>query len=294
MWDRITIFLSFTGIGDKTVWQDVIITAALLPVVLFLCKKFFEWWNKVRPSKIVFKNYISENSNIYIFHSQMSCADDNYNLKNNPKFITLYPRPLPTNSNNLGQLNKKNIDLVCSIANCESVADIFNILGIIKKTKNIHIGDLIKDWNVWSSPIFSVGFNPKTFKLIEKCNPIFFEQTNGILKIKNTDITFNSNLPNDAGIIQKTFNKESKYPVFIIAGLGTLGTSSATYILKNNFIKLGKLYGNNPFCVFLSVKTDEGKDSALIQKIIPKPEWFRIILHPMLYLSFKEKSYFDY
>jgi len=294
MWDKITTILNFTGIADKTVWQDVVISAFLIPPMILFFKKLFEWWNEGRPSRIIFKNYLAENQHVYIFHSQMSSADDSYNKKENPKFIAIFPNPTPTDHTSLGVQRRKNIDPICSIANTECVADVFNVLGSVNKTKNIFIGDLIKDWNVWSNPIFSVGFNPKTKKLIERCEPIFFEQMNGNLKIKNTNINFNSVLPNDAGIIQKTLDKESKNTVFILAGLGTTGTSAAGLILRNNFIKLGKLYGNDPFCVFLTTKIDEGKNSALIQKIIPKPKWYRVIVHPATYLNFKHKNYFAF
>lgn len=287
MWNRITNFLSFTGVEDKTVWQDVIFSSFLIPIIIFLGVKFLEWWSRIRPSRLIFKDYLNKNSNVYIFHSQMSSADDDYNLKNNAKFITRYPQPTPTNHANLGKQEKFNIDPVCSEADSECVADVFNILGLVQKTKNIYIGDLINDWNVWANPIFSIGFNPKTRKLIERCDPIFFELTNASLKIKNTSISFDAYLPNDAGIIQKTFDKESKNPAFILAGLGTLGTSEAGFILKNNFVKLGKLFGNDPFCVFLTVKIDEGKNSALIKKLVPNPKWYRIAMHPISYFSFK-------
>ena len=294
MWGKITTFLSFTGVEDKSVWQDVILSSFFIPVIIFLGLKLLEWWNKIRPSRLIFKDYLSKDANVYIFHSEMSGADDSWNFNKNQKYITRYPDPIPTDHAHLGIQQKLNIDPVSSGADSECVADIFNILGTVQKTKNIFIGSLINDWNIWSKPIFSVGFNPKTHKFIEKCGPIFFELDRTSLKIKNTNISYGSNLPNDAGIIQKTFDKELKNSVFILAGLGTLGTSEAGFISKNNFVKLGKLFGNDPFCVFLTVKTDEGKNSALIQKITPKPKWLRIILCPVLYFSFRKKGYFDY
>lgn len=293
MWDKITTFLSFTGIDDKTVWQDVLVSSLLIPIIIFWGVKFLKWWNSIRPTRLILKGFVSKNSLIYIFHSEMSGADDSWNFNQTQKYITRYPDPSPTDHTRLNVQQKLNIDPVSSCADSECVADIFNILGLVQKTKNIHIGNLINDWNMWSNPIFSVGFNPKTHKLIERCDPIFFELSDACLKVKGTSITFNDILPNDAGIIQKTFDKESKNPVFILAGLGTLGTSEAGFVLKNNFIRLGKLFGNNPFCVFLKVKIDEGKNSALIQKIVPNPKWYRIILHAVLYFDFKNKGYFE-
>ena len=291
MWEKITAFLSFTGIEDKAVWQDIIFGVILIPIAIYIYTRLLKWWNEIRPSRLIFKRYLNEDSNVYIFHSQMSSADNNWNLISNQKYITRFPQPNPNNHTNLGIQKKLNIDPVSSCADSECVADVFNILGQIQKTKNIYIGDLINDWNVWSDPMFLIGFNPKAEKLMEKGN-LFFELTNNTLKIKNTNISFDCILPNDAGIIQKTFDKESKNPTFILAGLGTMGTSASGYILKNNFIKFGKLFGDEPFCVFLNVKTDEGKNSALIQKIVPEPKIFRILTHPILYFDFKNKGYF--
>lgn len=292
MWDKITTLLSFTGVEDKSIWQDVFFSSLLIPITIYLGVKLLKWWGKIRPSRLVFKDYLAKDSRVYIFHSQMSSADDNWVLKNNAKYITRFPQPIPTNHANLGIQKKFNIDPVSSCADGECVADVFNILGLVHKTKNIFIGDLINDWNIWSDPIFSIGFNPKTHKLMERCDPIYYELSDDKIRIKNTDISFDSSLPNDAGIIQKTFDRESNKPVFILAGLGTTGTSAAGYVLKNTFVKLGKLFSGTHFCVFFKVKIDEGNKSASIQKIVPNPKWINVILHPLLYYNFSKKGYF--
>jgi len=224
----------------------------------------------------------------------MSGADNAWNFNPDQKYITRYPEPLPTDHTNLGTQRKLNIDPVLSEAEAECLADVYNILGKVGKVNNINLGDLINDWNIWSDPIFSVGFNPKTNKLIEKCSPIYFELIDGLLLIKSKNITYNAILPNDAGIIQKTFTKDTNNPVFILAGLGTIGTSATGYILRQYFIKIGKLFGSNPFCIFLKVKIDEGRTSAFIDKILPAPSWCRIILYPLTYYSFRKKNIFKF
>lgn len=295
-WNTITTSLSFTGVKDLTVWQDVFISAFLIPIVIFLGSKILVWWNSTRPSKLLFKSCLGKDNDILIFHSQMSGADDNYNFNPNQKYITRYPDPLPSNHSNLGVQQKKNIDPVLSEAETECLTDVYNILGIVGKVKNINIGDLIDDWNMWSCPIISVGFNPKTIKLMEKCDPIHFELLlpRGELKVKDCNISFGSRVPNDAGIVQKTFIKDTDIPVFILAGLGTMGTSSAGYVLKQNFVEIGKLFGSVPFCIFLKVKIDEGRAAAVINKICPKPKWWRVFLYPFAYYRFTKKNYFKY
>jgi hypothetical protein len=127
MWNEITFFLNFTGVKDKTVWQDVFFSSFLIPIMIFLGVKFLEWWNERKPAYLIFKDCLAKDSNIYIFHSQMSSADQNYNLIDSPKYITRYPNPIPTDHTNLEKQRKCNIDPVCSEADSKCVADIFNI-----------------------------------------------------------------------------------------------------------------------------------------------------------------------
>ena len=292
MWDEIVSLMNFTGIVDKTVWQDVIISSFLIPLMIFLFSELRKWWDKTRPSHQILKDYIDNDTDIYIFHSQMSAADENFNLKSKQNYISRFPQPIPSNSANLGAQKKFNIDPVSSGADGECVATIFNILGLVQKTRNIHIGDIIRDWGLWAVPMFLVGFNPKTEKIIERGVPIDFEMVGSAFKIKNSNISYGCIFPDDAGVIQKTFDRDFDNPIFILAGLGTTGTSAAGLILKNNFVSFGKLFGNDRFCVFLKAKIDEGNTSASIQKIVPKPKWYRIFIHPLLYFSFKNKDYF--
>lgn len=294
IWDKITSFLTFTGVEDKTVWQDVAVSSFVIPIVILLFIKLLEWWNKNRPSRLIFKDYLPQSRDVYVFHSEMSAANADWSQNYNPKYISRFPNPTPTNHANLDIQHKINIDPVSSVADGECVADIFNILGRVRKTERIHLGSLTKDWNKWSVPIFSVGFNPKTNKLLEKCVPVDFELTSDFhsLKLKGDSSVLDDQSPNDAGVIQKTFEAESKMPVFILAGIGTTGTSAAGCVLKENYVKLGKLFGNQPFCVLFKVKLDEGKNSAQIKKITPQPKWYRYILHPLVFVTFKGRGYF--
>jgi hypothetical protein len=292
-WNKLTMALSFTGIKDVTVWQDVFLSVFLIPIAIIILNRIIKWWNNARPSHLLLKGYLDK-ENVYIFHSQMSGADDNWQFNPHQKYITRFPDPMPSNHANLGIQKKLNIDPILSEAESECLTDVYNILGTVGKVKDIHIGDLINDWNIWSSPIFSIGFNPKTMKLMEKCDPTYFELTGSELKMKDHNISFDAMVPNDAGIVQKTFIKDTNTPVFILAGLGTMGTSASGYVLRRNFIEIGKLFGGDPFCIFLKVRIDEGKMAATIDKIYPKPKWSRIVLYPFTYYEFYNKKYFKF
>ncbi len=295
-WQNITEFLSFTGVTDVTVWQDVAISSVLIPIVLLSINWLIEQWNNFQPAKLLLRKFLDKNTSILVFHSQMSGADDQWNFNPNQKYITKYPDPLPTDSQNMSIQRKFRIDPILSQAEADCLTDVYNILGKYGKVTNIIRADLISDWGKWSNPIITIGFNPKTMKLIEKCEPVYFElmQSAAGMTINDIDhkITYDSYIPNDAGIIQKTFIKGSNNPIYIFAGIGTAGTGASGYILLKNITELGKLYGNSPFCAFLKVKINEGRESAYIDKLCPKPKWHRIILYPFIYYQFYKNKKF--
>lgn len=291
-WEIITKAFGFTGINDATVWQDVLISTILIPIGLIIANWLLSLWNRIRPSKSLFNGFLNKASLVLIFHSQMSGADNNWNFNPEQKYITRYPNPLPTDKNNLAVQRKLRIDPILSQSESDCLSDVYNVLGRCGKVENIVSADLIRDWGKWSNSIISVGFNPKTMKLMGKCSPIYFElvTVGESMEIKSIDnkVSYDAFLPNDAGIIQKTFIKNTRVPVFILAGLGTLGTEATGYILNKHLVELGKLYGSSTFCAFLKVLTNEGKESAYIDKVYPFPNWYRRLLYPITYLKFKK------
>ncbi len=289
MWDSIVNILSFTGVKEKSVWQDIFITSLILPLTFFLLRSLLNWWERKKPLKQLFNGFLDKNQEVLVFHSQMSGAYDDYRFNPDQKYIVRFPNPIPTDKGNLLIQKKCNIDPVLSQEEGQCLADTYNILGKADKTEFIEIGDLIKDWDVWSKPVFSLGFNPKTHKLMEKCDPIYFKLSYD--KLTLGDVTIGSSYPNDGGIVQKSFIKNTKIPVFILAGLGTLGTGITSYYLRNNSITLGKLYGNKPFCVLLSAKKNEGNSSTIVRNVYPNPSWNRVVFHPFAYLKFKRDIY---
>jgi len=292
-WDFIVKIFSFTGVKEESVWQDIFITSLILPFSFFLIKGLFSWWEKKKPLKQLFNGFLDKNQEVFIFHSQLSGAYDDYTFNPEQKYIVRYPDPSPTDKSRLTEQRKRNIDPVLSQKEGECLANTYNILGEAGKTKFIKIGDLIQDWDIWSKPLFSLGFNPKTHKLIEKCEPIHFKLSDDALtlKLKNVDVIVDSFRPNDGGIIQKTFIKNTQIPIFILAGLGTLGTGITSHYLRNNSVSLGKLYGDKSFCILLSAKEDEGNDSIIVRAVYPNPSWDRVMFHPFAYLKFKRNIY---
>lgn len=297
IWENLNNFFKFTGITDVTVWQDVAVSTFLIPVGIIVANKIKVWWSSTRPAHLVLDSSLKNKATVLVFHSQMSGADDNWNFNPDQKYITRYPNPLPTNKSNLAVQKKLRIDPILSQAEADCLADIYNVLGKNGKVTNIVSADLINDWGKWSDPMFSVGFNPKTMKFIEKCEPVYFELNGGgrggleITDI-NHKVTYDAIIPNDAGIIQKTFVKNSKSPVFLLAGLGTLGTAASGYIFSKYIVELGRLFGNAAFCVFLKVSTSEGREAAYIDKVYPSPSLFRKIIHPITYFMFNRKQLF--
>ena len=143
------------------------------------------------------------------------------------------------------------------------------------------------------SSIFTVGFNPKTTDLLSICFPINFRLNEGLtLNIDGHAHDLNAEYPDDAGIIQKTFYKQSNIPVFILAGLGTMGTETAGIVLNEKAIQLGKLYGNDSFCILFKTDITRGNKYYEIKGIFPKPQWYRAIWYPTTYFKWWKRKIF--
>jgi len=301
-WNNLTSALEITGISDKTVWQDTIISsiligALLLPLSLFVLRKIGSFFNKNMPLHLLFGGMLSNNLTTLIFLSQLTALDDNGNIDSAPSYTIKYPFPLPTNRGNIATADRGNIDPVWSEGDGECLADVFNALGTAGIASNIKVADTIQDWFKNNNPIISIGFNPKTLELEKRCYPLHYRKTDKIARVGGQVIhtphlslgkkSLHS-IASDAGIIQKTFIKNSDTPVFILAGLGTLGTSAAGYILRENAVSLGKLYGNDSFCILISVVAHSGRSGSNIVNVFPKPKLQRRFMYPITYIKFNK------
>lgn len=285
MWEWLKDRLLFTEVSDITVWQDIVFSSFLIPIAIGFYKLIIDYWSKTRPLESLLKNFGVKNRSTLVFLSQLHACNDTGGVLQDQKYFILTPNPMPGIKNTMKKHLRQNIDPVWSEGDGECLADVYHVFGKSKSGKNIQVADTISDWGKWSNPIATIGFNPKTEKLIDKCEPIYFKLEGGNLSIPNSNVSLDSYVPNDAGIIQKTYLKNSDIPVLILAGLGVLGTSAAGYLFKEEHLSLGKLYGSNPFCMIFSVRTDEGRTSARPIAIYPKPKILNIVLHPVTYFQ---------
>ncbi len=284
----------FTGIS-KDSWRDVIISSFLIPLVFYLATKLQIWLVSLHPLNLVLAGFRKSKKDILIFLSQLSGANNQNNqlqLTQNQLYVTRFPQPIPQNQNNVKILAYQNIDPVWSQSDGQCAAEVFNLLGQINKHQGFRIADTIRDWNEQSSPIFSIGFNPKTHDLMNFCTPINFQfLANGLnLSIQGHDLALEATYPKDAGILQKTFITNSKVTVFILAGLGTTATEAAGKVLNENCIDFGKLYGSNSFCVLFKTDITRGSNYYEIMGIFPKPKLYRFFWYPITFIRWYRKN----
>jgi hypothetical protein len=284
----------FTGI-PKDSWRDVVISSFLIPTVFYLFTKLRVWLVSTQPINLVLDGFRNSKKDILIFLSQLSGANNHNNqlhLTHNQIYVCRFPQPLPQNQNNFGIRTYQNIDPVWSQSDGQCAAEIFNLLGQINKHDGFRIADILKDWNEHFSPIFSIGFNPKTRDLMSYCSPINFQlganDTN--LSISGNNLALGAAYPSDAGILQKTFMANSKMPVFILTGLGTTGTEAAGKVLNENCISLGKLYGRGSFCLLFQTNITRGSDYYEIKGIFPKPKLYRALWYPVTFIKWHFKK----
>lgn len=287
--------LNFIFVKDLSIWQDLFWSSLLIPLAIYFFSKLRQCWVNNQPLHSLLKSFINSGKEIVVFVSQLSQADTLWNKVSTPQYIQLYPCPTPTDHNQRCKILNPNIDPVWSETDGLCVADVFSVMGSSGIKKDIRIGNLISDWNERTSPIVSIGFNAKTRKLMTECHPINYnleDSSPGYLSIEGSKVKLDAIIPNDAGIIQKTFIKNTRVPVIILAGLGTTGTATAGYFFRQNAINLGKLYGNKSFCVLLKTSLDKGKNLYTIRAIYPKPNLGKAFLYPVTYRKWYKKGIF--
>jgi hypothetical protein len=286
---------------QKQTWQDVVLSSIFIPLVFFLFTRIKSWYILSRPKNLLLKGCNKAEAEVLIFLSQLSGASPlNINQKNlNQKYISFYPCPTPQDRLNLESKHYQNIDHVWTEADGRCAADIFNILGSVDKITNVRIADTVKDWDKRECGIFSIGFNPKTFDLMnDECSFINFTGKNEeyltmeYLSITGHDLKLDATNPNDASIIQKTFIKKTATPVFILAGLGTTGVEAAGYFLGKKYMELGKLYGSKGFCILLQNNSTKGRTYSEIKAVFPKPSFLRALIYPITYYTWFKKRVF--
>jgi hypothetical protein len=285
--------LDFFNITDKTIWQDVLLSSIIIPFVFVIFSKIKNWYSKSRPLRMLLNGYAENESDVLIYLSQLTALNSTNQKNNDQKYAAFYPSSLPTYKNNILGNIYQNIDPVWSESDGRCVADVFNTLGRVGKARNVRIADTLNDWSKHENPIFTVGFNPKTKDILSECEPVNFAGYDlGYLKIDGHDLKLDSVYPSDAGVIQKTFIKGTCAPVFILAGLGTLGTEVQGYVLSQKCVELGKLYGRKSFCVLVKTDFKKGRGYQEIKAVYPGPSRWRAVFYPVTYYRWTKKNIF--
>jgi hypothetical protein len=291
-WEWLTGFLQFTGIDDQSAWQDVLVSAILLPIFFFAIQRLYIYLDRNRPIKSILKGYIKPNTHLLIFHSQLRAVDESVKFLKNPQYVNIFPAPRASDRSRMEAHFKKNIDPVWSEGDGECLASVYNLLGRAGKTSGIEIADTVRDWSKHSRPIISIGFNPKTHDLQSRCSSIDYvlDLSAASLSIPKTNVSVDAYLPNDGGVVQKTSLKSSGVPVLILAGLGTIGTSAAGFVLANESRNIGKLYGNKSFCMLIKADINIGTTSGELQTIYPIPSRVRRTTYFLTYKTYKKRG----
>jgi hypothetical protein len=284
--------IDFFTCTTKETWRGIVMSSLLIPLVFYLFTKLRTWLTSIQPLNLVLKGFRKSKKDVLIFLSQLSSLNNEMQLNVNQKFESQYPFPLPQDHNNIGKKYYQNIDPVWSQSDGQCAAEVFNLLGQLNKHNGIRIADTKKDWNHLFSPIFSIGFNPKTDDLMNHCIPINFKlgPDHDNLSISGHNLSEETAYPFESGILQKTYMKNSKIPVFILAGIGTTGTEAAGKVLNENSISFGKLYGSGPFCALFKTNITRGSDYYEIMGIFPKPKLYRALWYPLTFLKWYLKK----
>ncbi len=286
VWDTVTNLLSFTGVDDSNTWKEIFISSILIPVVIFLSLALHNWYKNARPLWQVLHGFSDASNNIYIFLSQLLPVNE-YGVENTQqKYVIRYLNPIPSNGLRTNKADRRNISPVWPEAEGLVLGNIYNLLGKLKRTDNIHLGSLIHDWEKIQFPTICIGFNPKYDQIKELCNTDFTYNRSSIqLKDSNNSI---SPYGVDGAVIQKTYYNNTSIPIFILAGLGIAGTKASGYILSKYAVDFGKLYGRKPFCILIKTSSKDGLESSVIVEMTSNVSWLNKIKYPFVFLKYRK------
>jgi hypothetical protein len=72
----------------------------------------------------------------------------------------------------------------------------------------------------------------------------------------------------DYGIVQRLFHIPSNTTAFVVAGLGTTGTTGAANYLANNWHDLSKRFGNEPFALCLGFQNLQKNPNSFLEPVV--------------------------
>lgn len=277
--------IAIDGIINSLITNDIIAGAILgsiiIPLIFYLIRFLYRKYISILPANSLLGEFRNNNVECLFFLKEL------YDVQKSNKYLFKIPDFFPPHTTGKEE-TAINIPRVFAKSDAECLNDFVNVLGAVGKTKNIKISSLETEWDIWNKPIVSIGGNYKTNRIFERCKPIYVEF--GVHKLPNSDEKSayfkmkNEKLfpiiPNDYGLIHKTKDKNTDRDVFIIMGLGCLGTTSAGKFFRNNFQKLGKMYGHKPFAIIVKSKLYEGGESYEFYDYNPEPSLIRKFIFP--------------
>ncbi len=195
------------------------------------------------------------------------------------EFITPIPEYSPSGSNNKYE-SRQLTPWVTSLAETQALSLIFNVLGRIGRTENIELMYADTDYHRWRAPMFILGGSWKAIQALEKCDPYFMiESDKGFRLIPNEQLFSPLSTDEDLGLLQKMINPVTGLPVWVVMGWRGNGTVAAAYALVRWWRYFGKLYGNKPFGLLVSMDDRAGWEQSSIRVIHPEPSDYKKLCH---------------
>ena len=230
--------------------KGAILGAIVIPFILAGIRRFIRYWKNTRPAMKLLEG-LTKNDERCVFWLRDAYQKPGSGL-------------LEVSEAGAGVV--PNVNKWWAEVDAKAVADVLNVLGSQGKSKNIEFHLLSQNRFDWDANLICIGAQfPQANLIFDNCKNVFF-------KIDNDDIfdvqkasAIQRDINYGYGIIIKARNPyktSGEGTVFLIGGFGALGTESAGYYFRNNFVKLGKRFGKNCFGVLVRAKTTAGPQSV--------------------------------
>jgi hypothetical protein len=173
-----------------------------------------------------------------------------------------------------------NTPRVIATADAIAIADVLNAAGQVGRYERIEIVDPVAHWRHWDCTVVCVGGSFKSEEVFRKCKdlPVIIEGS--LFKIVSGNRPLQAVGNQDFGLICKTFNPENGRDIWLVIGLGGVGTESAGFYLRNNLRALGAVFGKSPFSIVVRASiTGGGRQATLFWH--SGISWYRKLICPI-------------
>jgi hypothetical protein len=179
---------------------------------------------------------------------------------------------------------------VYSAADVRAATEIARLLIAANPEVDIAFRSIEKDRKGWNEDAIAIGPHFKSQQILDGCEPrlVAFRNPDAFKTVASQEV-FEAKGNIEYGLIYKGSHAASHRAFWVIMGLGDLGTEAAALFLRTRARELLRLAGAGPFAAIVSLDPGQGRESAVLRSLQPRPAWWRRLLYRKTWLALSGK-----